>query len=44
MSLLSYIDKLLERLMYNCLYNVLERNSVIYDLQFDFRQKYSTSH
>ena len=43
-SLLSNIDKVLERLMYNCLYNFLEMNSVIYNLQFDFRQKYSTSH
>ena len=30
--------------MYNCLCNFLEMNSVIYDLQFGFRQKYSTSH
>ena len=43
-SLLSNIDKVLERLMYNCLYNFLEMNSVIYNLQFDLRQKYSTSH
>ena len=44
MSLLSNIDKVLERLMYNRLYNFLEMNSVIYDLQFSFRQKYSTTH
>ena len=43
-SLLSNIDKVLDRLMYNRLYNFLEMNSVIYDLQFDFWQKYSTSH
>ena len=30
--------------MYKWLYNFLELNSVIYDLQFGFRQKYSTSH
>ena len=30
--------------MYNSLYNFLEMNSVIYDLQFGFRQKYSISH
>ena len=30
-------------LMENRLYNFLEMNSVIYDLQFGFRQKYSTS-
>ena len=43
-SLLSNIDKVLERLMYNRSYNFLEINSVIYDLHFGFRQKYSTSH
>ena len=40
----SVPDKLLERLMYNRLYNFLEVNSIIYDLQFSFRQKNSTSH
>ena len=30
--------------MYNRLYNYLEMNSGIYDLQSGFRQKYSTSH
>ena len=38
-SLLPNIDKLLERLMYKRLYNFLELNSVIYDLQLGFRQK-----
>ena len=42
-SLLSNIDNALKRLMYNRLYSSLEMNSVIYDLQFGFRQKYSTS-
>ena len=42
--LLSNIDNVLERLIYNSLYNFLEMNSIIYDLQFGFRQKYSTSH
>ena len=40
MSLLWNIDKVLERLMYNFLYNFLEINSVIYELQFGFRQKH----
>ena len=40
----SVPDKVLERLMYNRLYNFLEVNSIIYDLQFSFRQKHSTSH
>ena len=43
-SLLWNIDKVLERLMYNRLHKFLELNSVINDLQFGFRQKYSTSH
>ena len=43
-SLLSNIDKVLKSLTYNCLYSFLEINSIIYDLQFGFRQKYSTSY
>ena len=43
-SLLSNIDKILERLMYSRLYNFLESNELIYSLQFGFRQKHSTSH
>ena len=43
-SLLSNIDKVLKSLTYNRLYSFLEINSIIYDLQFGFRQKYSTSH
>ena len=42
-SLLSNTDKVLETLMYNRLYIFFEMNSVIYDLQFGFRQKYLTS-
>ena len=44
MSLLSNADKILERIMYNCLYKFLESKNLIYDLQFGFRQKHSTSH
>ena len=43
-SLLSNIDKILERIMYNRLYKFLEINNLIYSLQFGFRQKHSTSH
>ena len=43
-SLLSNIDKILERLMHNRLYSFLERNGDIFSLQFRFRQKYSTAH
>ena len=43
-SLLSNIDKILERITYNCLYKFLENNNLIYSWQFGFRQKHSTSH
>ena len=43
-SLLSNIDKILERLMYNRFYNFLEKKEIIFSLQFGFRQKYSTTH
>ena len=42
-SLLSNIEKILEKLMYKRLYTFLNNNSIIYNLQFGFRQ-YSTSH
>ena len=42
-SLLSNIDKILERIMYNRLYKFLETNNLIYSLQFGFRQKQLTS-
>ena len=44
MSLLSNIDKILERIMYNRLYKFLESKNLIYDLLFHFPQKHSTSH
>ena len=43
-SLLSNIDKILERLIYNRLYNFLVKKEIIFLLQFGFRQKYSTTH
>ena len=43
-SLLSSTDKILESIMYNCLYKFLEINNLIYSLQFGFRQKHCTSH
>ena len=44
-SLLSNIEKKkLEKLMYKRLYTFLDNNNFIYDLQFGFRQQYSTSH
>ena len=43
-SLLSNIDKILERIVYNRLYKLFENNKLVYNLQFGFRQKHSTSH
>ena len=43
-SLLSNIEKIPEKLMYKRLYAFLDYNNIIYDLQFGFRQQYSTSH
>ena len=43
-SLLSDIEKIIEKLMYKRLSNFLDINNLIYSLQFGFRQKYSTTH
>ena len=43
-SLLSNIGKIMERIMYNRLYNFFESNNLIYSHQFGFRQKFSTSY
>ena len=43
-SLLSNIEKILEKLMYKRLYTFLDYNNIICDLQFGFRQQCSTSH
>ena len=43
-SLLSNIEKILEKLMYKRLYTFLNKNNVFHNLQFRFRQQYSTSH
>ena len=40
--LLSNIEKILEELMYTFLYTFFDYNNIIYDLQFRFRQQYST--
>ena len=42
--LLSNIEKILEKVMYKRLHNFLDYSNIIYDLQFGFRQQYSTSH
>ena len=43
-SLLSNIEKVVEKLMYKRLSNFLDINNLIYPLKFGFRQKYSTTH
>ena len=43
-SLLSNIEKILEKFMYKRLYTFLNNNNIIYNLKFGFRQQYSTSH
>ena len=42
--MLSKINKIPEKLIYNRLYNFLEKKELIFSLQFGFRQKYSTTH
>ena len=43
-SLLSNINKILEKIMFKRLYNFLESNKCIYKQQFGFRQNHSTNH
>ena len=43
-SLLSNIEEILEKVMYKRLYTFLNNNNISYNLQFGFRQQYSTSH
>ena len=43
-SLLSNLDKILEKLMHNRIYELLEKYKLIYPLQFGFQQHYSTSY
>ena len=43
-SLLSNIEKIIEKLMYKRLSNFLDINNLIYSLQFGFRPKYLTTH
>ena len=43
-SLLSNIEKVIEKIIYKRLSNFLDINNLIYLMKFGFRQKYSTSH
>ena len=42
-SILSNLDKMLEKLMHKRIYSFLETNNIIYNLQFGFRKNYSTN-
>ena len=43
-SLLSNLDKIMEKLIHNKIYEFLEKYKLIYPLQFGLRQHYSTSY
>ena len=43
-SLLSNLNKILEKLMYSRVYKFLNKYNCIYNLQFWFREKHSTNH
>ena len=43
-SLLSNLNKIFEKMMYKRIYAFLEKNNILYDLQFGFRAKHSTTH
>ena len=43
-SLLSNINKIIEKLMHERIYSFLEKHKCIYELQFGFRSKHSTGH
>ena len=43
-SLLSNLNKILEKIMYTRIYAFLEKYELLYSLQFGFRSKHSTSH
>ena len=43
-SLLSNLNKIIEKLMFKRLYAFLEQYKCIYDLQFGFRENHSTNH
>ena len=43
-SLLSDLDKILEKLMYTRIFKFFNNSNLFYPLQFGFRQNYSTTH
>ena len=43
-SLLSNLNKIFEKITYKRIYEFLEKHNILYDLQFGFRAKHSTTH
>ena len=43
-SLLSNLNKIFEKIMYKRVYSFIENNEILYQLQFGFHAKHSTSH
>ena len=43
-SLLSNINKIVEKIMYKQLYNFFTKHNILYDLQYGFRCNHSTNH
>ena len=43
-SVLPWFSKILERIMYNCLYKYLIKNNILYSEQFGFHNGHSTDH
>ena len=43
-SLLMTISKVLEKLIYKCLYSFLTKNSIFYESQYGFRTNHSSEH
>ena len=43
-SVVQYFSKMLERILYNCLYKQLNSNNILYKKQFDFQKGHSTEH
>ena len=43
-SLISFVGKIMERVIYKYVFNHLQRNKLIYEYQSGFLQKYSTVH
>ena len=43
-TVLPCFSKILEKIMYNCLYKHLTGNSILYKMQFGFQEGHSTEH